>query len=181
MNKKITVVVLLIVALCAVLTPVLAQEPITLESLQAQIDTLIAEIETLKAQIAALTPNAAADAPSQIAPVQQAGETGNYPLLGAEYKKISDLTDFQKESYLQNMVGQEYRVVGKITDVESNGSIQLDLVDSTFFAISQVEGYPYDQLLNLKKGDEIDFIGRVIKSDTFLYLMITTEFVRDAK
>ena len=62
MNKKITVVVLLIVALCAVLTPVLAQEPITLESLQAQIDTLIAEIETLKAQIAALTPNAAADA-----------------------------------------------------------------------------------------------------------------------
>lgn len=62
MNKKITVVALLIVALCAVLTPVLAQEPITLESLQAQIDTLIAEIETLKAQIAALTPSAAADA-----------------------------------------------------------------------------------------------------------------------
>lgn len=62
MNKKIAVTFFLIAALCAVLTPVLAQEPITLESLQAQIDALKAEIETLKAQIAALTPNAAADA-----------------------------------------------------------------------------------------------------------------------
>ena len=61
MNKKITVTFLLVVALCAVLTPVFAQEPITLESLQAQIDSLVAEIEALKAQLAALTPSAAAD------------------------------------------------------------------------------------------------------------------------
>ena len=33
MNKKITVVVLLIVALCAVLTPVLAQEPIKISAI----------------------------------------------------------------------------------------------------------------------------------------------------
>ena len=44
MNKKITVVVLLIVALCAVLTPVLAQEPIS-EANMERLKKSIAQME----------------------------------------------------------------------------------------------------------------------------------------
>ncbi len=104
-----------------------------------------------------------------------------YPLLGAEYKKISDMTDIQKTDYLLSMIGKEYRVVGDITEVNSDGTIQLQLKNSTFMAISIVRGFPQERLKELTKDDIIDFIGRVSNTDDFLYIRITTDFVRDTE
>ena len=104
-----------------------------------------------------------------------------YPLLGAEYKKISDMTDIQKTDYLLSMIGKEYRVVGDITEVNSDGTIQLQLKNSTFMAISIVRGFPQERLKELTKDDIIDFIGRVSNTDDFLYIRITTDFVRNTE
>lgn len=104
-----------------------------------------------------------------------------YPLLGAEYKKISDMTDIQKEPYLRDMMGKEYRIVGGITEVRTDGTIQLQLKNSTFMAISMVKGYPSDRLMEITNDDTLDFIGRVSETSTLLYLNITTDFIRDTE
>lgn len=104
-----------------------------------------------------------------------------YPLLGAEYKKISDMTDMQKSDYLLNMMGKEYRVVGEVTEVNTDGTIQLQLKNSTFMAISMVHAFPQERLKELTKDDVIDFIGRVSNTNDLLYIMITTDFIRDTE
>jgi len=104
-----------------------------------------------------------------------------YPLLGAEYKKITDMTDIQKEPYLREMIGKEFRVIGDITEVNTDGKIQLQLKNSNFMAISMVNGYPADRLTLLNKSDVIDFIGKVTETDTMIYLSITTQYIRDTE
>lgn len=104
-----------------------------------------------------------------------------YPLLGSEYRKISDMTDIQKEPYIRELMGKEFRVIGGITEVNADGTIQIGLKNSSFMNISMVKGYPADRLSKLTKDDTIDFIGRVVETSTLLYLNVTTEFIRDTE
>lgn len=104
-----------------------------------------------------------------------------YPLLGAEYKKISDMTDMQKSDYLLNMMGKEYRVVGEVADVNTDGTIIINLKSSTFLAMAEVRAFPQERLKDLAKNDIIDFIGRVSNTSDFITINVTTDFIRDTE
>lgn len=96
---------------------------------------------------------------------------------GLTYRQIEDkfnaLTDLQRESYLPTLVGQGVHWRGKVTNVESDGSLDLNVGQRGLFYNVAMTDVPKDIAVKLNREDAIEFQGVITKAVQGVGLDIT--------
>ena len=150
-------------------TIVSAQDPYTkLEDLipyAHSLETRVAELENLLQP--ASTPEAV-----------MSTIKGTYPLISDVYKNVEKMTDIQKDKYLDELLGQEFHVIGKVSEVKKDGELYLQ-VASSWLSDLYLNDYPEDRLYSINKGDRVDLIGKVTDTSSFLGFTIYVDYLGD--
>jgi hypothetical protein len=97
------------------------------------------------------------------------------PMLGMDagqfVAKYDSLTDLQKKDFIGQSTGKWVDWSGEIFDVQSNGTILVNIPETLLSTIS-LKGVPQETAVSLSKGQTIHFTGRLTDVIDFLGLTI---------
>lgn len=96
------------------------------------------------------------------------------------YRQIEDqfnaLTDLQRDQYLPTLTGQTVHWAGTVNNVESDGSLDLDLGQRGLFYNVALAGVPKEIGLTLNRGDAVEFDATITKAVRAAGLDITLQY-----
>lgn len=101
------------------------------------------------------------------------------------YRQIEDqfnaLTDLQREQYLPTLVGQSVHWRGKVNNVESDGSLDLDVGQRGAFYNVALIGVPKELSLQYNRGDSVIFDAMITKAVRAVGFDMTLEYTSIVK
>jgi hypothetical protein len=101
----------------------------------------------------------------------------NSPITYQEiFSKHESMTDLQFSDYINSLIGVRIHIIATVEDVESDGSIYLNVRGGDLFESMILNGVPTGTAAKINKGDLLDFIATI---DSFQKVIGFSIFMTD--